>query len=102
MKPIIGVTGAAARSRSPASGPLSEIRHQFRVAEPRPARAVSDVFALLCCAPLLLLLLLWARLRVNLSHFPFTPSALLFHLALGGDFSSKSYLKKEFNFFSYE
>ncbi|XP_063394747.1 dolichyl-diphosphooligosaccharide--protein glycosyltransferase subunit 2 [Cydia fagiglandana] len=67
-----------------ALGPLAEISHLFRDAEPRPPRLVSDVFAVACAAPLLLLLVLWARLRVNLSYMPFTPSMLLFHLGLGG------------------
>ncbi|CAH2102966.1 unnamed protein product [Euphydryas editha] len=69
-------------------GPQAEIAHTFRAAEARPARLVSDVFALACAAPLLLLLLLWARLGLNFQLFPPLPlpalSALLFHLALGG------------------
>ncbi|KAG7310862.1 hypothetical protein JYU34_003693 [Plutella xylostella] len=68
----------------PHRGPLPEITHSFREPEARPPRAVSDLFALACAAPLLLLLGLWAKLRVNLSAFPFTPSALVFHLSLGG------------------
>lgn len=68
----------------PYRGPLPEIAHIFRSPEARPARVVSDVFACACAAPLLLLLLLWARLGLNFSNFPFTPSALVFHLALGG------------------
>ncbi|CAG9796897.1 unnamed protein product [Diatraea saccharalis] len=65
-------------------GPLPEIRHVFRSPEPRPPRLVSDVFAAACAAPLLLLLVLWARLNINFSLFPFSLSALLFHLSLGG------------------
>ncbi|KAJ0182793.1 hypothetical protein K1T71_002162 [Dendrolimus kikuchii] len=64
-------------------GPLPEIAHIFRSPDARPPRLVSDVFACACAAPLLLLLILWAKLRINLSSFPFTPSALVFHLALG-------------------
>lgn len=60
-----------------------EIIHQFRAPEPRPPRSVSDVFAALCLAPLLLLLVLWARVGVNLSNFPCTLSAPIFHLGLG-------------------
>lgn len=78
----VGDTKAGGRA-----GPLPEIAHEFRSAEARPARALSDVFAAACAAPLLLLLLLWARLRVNLGYFPFTPSALVFHLALGASLS---------------
>ncbi|XP_075992072.1 oligosaccharide transferase delta subunit [Anticarsia gemmatalis] len=68
----------------PHRGPLPEISHVFRSPEARPARLVSDVFAAACAAPLVLLLLLWGRLGVNFGNFPFTPSALVFHLALGG------------------
>lgn len=64
--------------------PLPEIIHQFRVPEKRPARIVSDLFTGLCLAPLALLFLLWAKLRVNVSNFPFSLSAVGFHLGLGG------------------
>ncbi|XP_068627071.1 dolichyl-diphosphooligosaccharide--protein glycosyltransferase subunit 2 [Battus philenor] len=64
-------------------GPLPEIAHQFRAAEARPPRVVSDVFAACCAAPLLLLLVLWARLAPRLRPPP-VPAALIFHLALGG------------------
>ncbi|XP_053609651.1 dolichyl-diphosphooligosaccharide--protein glycosyltransferase subunit 2 [Plodia interpunctella] len=65
------------------AGALPEISHSFRRAEPRPARLLSDVFACACAAPLLLLLLLWARLGINFGNFPLSLSALLFHLSLG-------------------
>ncbi|XP_069361221.1 uncharacterized protein [Maniola hyperantus] len=68
-------------------GPLPEVSHTFREAEARPPRLVSDVFACACAAPLLLLLILWARLGLNFSLFPFSPSALLFHAGLGGSLS---------------
>lgn len=38
--------------------PLPEIKHQFRQQEPRPPQIVSDVFSLLCAAPILLLFVL--------------------------------------------
>ncbi|XP_014362300.2 dolichyl-diphosphooligosaccharide--protein glycosyltransferase subunit 2 [Papilio machaon] len=69
--------------QSRARGPLPEIVHQFREPEARPARAVSDVFAACCAAPLLLLLVMWARLSPRL-RLPPMPVALVFHLALGG------------------
>ncbi|CAH0690941.1 unnamed protein product [Chilo suppressalis] len=62
---------------------LPDMSHEFRAPEPRPPRLVSDVFAALCAAPLLLLLLLWARLRVNCGLLPASLSALLFHASLG-------------------
>ncbi|KAI5631327.1 oligosaccharyltransferase subunit ribophorin II domain-containing protein [Phthorimaea operculella] len=70
-------------SNKPYRGPLPEIKHMFREPEPRPSRIVSDVFACACAAPLLLLLILWAKLRVNMSYFPFSLSAIIFHLSLG-------------------
>ncbi|XP_058831391.1 dolichyl-diphosphooligosaccharide--protein glycosyltransferase subunit 2 [Topomyia yanbarensis] len=63
--------------------PLPEIIHQFRVPEKRPAKLVSDLFTGLCLAPLALLLILWAKLRANVSNFPLSLSALGFHLGLG-------------------
>lgn len=63
--------------------PLPEIVHQFRAPEKRPARLLSDLFTGLCVAPLLLLFILWAKLRANVSNFPFSLSAVGFHLGLG-------------------
>lgn len=63
--------------------PRPEIIHQFRQPEIRPPRFVSDVFTALCAAPLLILFILWAKLGVNVSNFPFSLSALGFHLGLG-------------------
>ncbi|XP_055608052.1 dolichyl-diphosphooligosaccharide--protein glycosyltransferase subunit 2 [Uranotaenia lowii] len=63
--------------------PLPEIIHQFRVPEKRPLRVVSDLFTALCLAPLGLLILLWLKLRANVSNFPFSLSAIGFHLGLG-------------------
>lgn len=63
---------------------LPEIRHQFRSAEPRPPRLLSDIFAAASAAPLLLLLIMWARIGINFKRFPLSLSAPLFHVALGG------------------
>uniref|UniRef100_A0A1Q3FDP3 Dolichyl-diphosphooligosaccharide--protein glycosyltransferase subunit 2 n=1 Tax=Culex tarsalis TaxID=7177 RepID=A0A1Q3FDP3_CULTA len=63
--------------------PRPEIIHQFRVPEKRPPRLVSDLFTGLCIAPLALLFILWAKLRTNVSNFPFSLSAVGFHLGLG-------------------
>lgn len=63
--------------------PRPEIVHQFRVPEKRPPRLVSDLFTGLCIAPLALLFILWAKLRTNVSNFPFSLSAVGFHLGLG-------------------
>ncbi|XP_037043681.1 dolichyl-diphosphooligosaccharide--protein glycosyltransferase subunit 2-like [Bradysia coprophila] len=60
-----------------------EIIHQFREPEKRPARLVSDLFTGLCIVPLVVLFILWSKLKVNVSDFPFTLSALGFHLGFG-------------------
>ncbi|CAG7819813.1 unnamed protein product [Allacma fusca] len=71
---------------SVAYGPKPEIKHQFRVPEPRPPRFLSDTFTLLVLAPILILLILWAKIGVNISGFPASISALGFHLGLAGIF----------------
>ncbi|CAK9817517.1 Dolichyl-diphosphooligosaccharide--protein glycosyltransferase subunit 2 [Anthophora plagiata] len=63
-----------------------EIKHMFREPEKRPPAFVSNLFTGLCLAPILLLLLLWAKLGVNISNFPFSLSAVTFHLGLGSIF----------------
>ncbi|CAK9802668.1 Dolichyl-diphosphooligosaccharide--protein glycosyltransferase subunit 2 [Anthophora quadrimaculata] len=63
-----------------------EIKHMFREPEKRPPAFVSNLFTGLCLAPVLLLLLLWAKLGVNISNFPFSLSAVTFHLGLGSIF----------------
>lgn len=60
-----------------------EIEHQFRQPEKRPARFVSDLFTGLCIAPLLVLFALWSKLKVNVSNFPISISALGFHAGFG-------------------
>lgn len=63
--------------------PRPEIIHQFREPEKRPPRFVSDVFSALCAAPLLILVVLWFKLGVNVSSFPFSLSSIGFHLGFG-------------------
>ncbi|XP_003707065.1 oligosaccharide transferase delta subunit isoform X2 [Megachile rotundata] len=63
-----------------------EIKHMFREREKRPPAFVSNLFSGLCLAPVLLLLILWAKLGVNISNFPISVSALMFHLGLGSIF----------------
>uniref|UniRef100_A0A182SS73 Dolichyl-diphosphooligosaccharide--protein glycosyltransferase subunit 2 n=1 Tax=Anopheles maculatus TaxID=74869 RepID=A0A182SS73_9DIPT len=62
---------------------LPEIVHQFRAPEKRPPRFVSDLFTALCIAPIIILIVLWARLGVNVKNFPLSLGALGFHLGLG-------------------
>lgn len=73
-------TGAPLRQKMP------EIHHKFREPEKRPPRFLSDVFTGLCLAPILILFILWAKLRVNVSNFSFSLSALGFHLGFGGEY----------------
>ncbi|KZC05031.1 PREDICTED: dolichyl-diphosphooligosaccharide--protein glycosyltransferase subunit 2 [Dufourea novaeangliae] len=63
-----------------------EIQHMFREPEKRPPAFVSNLFTGLCLAPVFLLLILWAKLGVNISNFPLSLSALTFHLGLGSIF----------------
>jgi oligosaccharyltransferase complex subunit delta (ribophorin II) len=72
---------------APLRKPRSEIHHLFREPEKRPPRFVSDVFAGLCLAPILILFILWGRLGINVSNFSFSLSALGFHGGLGAIFS---------------
>ncbi|GAB0098272.1 Dolichyl-diphosphooligosaccharide--protein glycosyltransferase subunit 2 [Sergentomyia squamirostris] len=76
-------TGRSANGHADVYKPKAEIIHQFRVPEKRPARFVSDLFTGICCVPLLILLILWIKLRVNISNFPLSLSAIGFHLGLG-------------------
>lgn len=64
----------------------AEIKHLFREADPRPPVFFSTVFALLCLAPLALLVILWFSIGFNLSKFSFSLSALVFHASLAGIF----------------
>uniref|UniRef100_A0A8D8LI08 Dolichyl-diphosphooligosaccharide--protein glycosyltransferase subunit 2 n=1 Tax=Cacopsylla melanoneura TaxID=428564 RepID=A0A8D8LI08_9HEMI len=66
--------------------PKPEITHMFREAERRPPVFVSNLFTGLVLLPILLLFILWGKLGVNISNFPFKFSALMFHVCLGGIF----------------
>lgn len=76
-------------ARQESSGPLRqkrpEIHHKFREPEKRPPRFLSDLFTGLCLAPLLILFILWAKLRVNVSNFSLSLSAIGFHVGFGGE-----------------
>lgn len=74
---------AARSDRNNTRAPRPEIIHQFRQPEKRPPRFVSDVFTALCAAPLLILFILWIKLGVNVSNFPFSLSSIGFHLGFG-------------------
>ncbi|XP_041975285.1 dolichyl-diphosphooligosaccharide--protein glycosyltransferase subunit 2 isoform X2 [Aricia agestis] len=91
---------SAPASESPIRGPLPVIAHQFREPEARPPRAVSDVFALACAAPLLLLLVMWASLGANFRAAPAHLAAPLFHLALAASLGLYGLLWVQLDMFS--
>lgn len=66
--------------------PKPEITHLFREAERRPPVVVSNLFTALVLLPILILFILWGKMGVNISNFPFKLSAIGFHLCLGGIF----------------
>lgn len=66
--------------------PQSEIKHIFRQPDVRPPSSVSMAFTVLCLIPILIMFVLWIKLGVNVSGFPFSFSALGFHLGLGAIF----------------
>ncbi|CAH0558094.1 unnamed protein product [Brassicogethes aeneus] len=73
---------SASLSAKTARGPKPEINHLFRVADKRPAEVVSLLFTALTLSPILLLLILWARIGVNMGNF--SVLAVPFHLGFGG------------------
>ncbi|KAL5105778.1 Dolichyl-diphosphooligosaccharide--protein glycosyltransferase subunit 2 [Taenia crassiceps] len=77
VHPLIGDVPSTAK-------PLLE--HTFRTPEPRPSDLVAFTFTGLCCAPLLILIFAWPLMGANLTNFPLSLSAPLFHLGLGGIF----------------
>lgn len=79
-------------------GPRPEIEHKFREPENRPPRFFSDLFAGLCAAPLVILFLIWGRLKVNISNFPFSLSAIGFHIGFGCKFFFDIFFNFIFNF----
>ncbi|XP_064480228.1 dolichyl-diphosphooligosaccharide--protein glycosyltransferase subunit 2-like [Ornithodoros turicata] len=66
--------------------PKQEIKHVFREQDKRPPAVLSNLFCGLVLAPLLLLLILWFKLGANISGFPLSLSAVLFHLGLAAIF----------------
>ena len=64
-----------------------EIQHEFRKPEKRPPTTVSNLFTGLVLVPLVLLVVLWAKIGVNMSNFPMSLSAVGFHLGMGAIFA---------------
>ncbi|KAF0311923.1 Dolichyl-diphosphooligosaccharide--protein glycosyltransferase subunit 2 [Amphibalanus amphitrite] len=67
--------------------PKPEIKHTFREPEPRPAAVISSVFTGLVLAPLLVMLILWARVGINVRQFPISLSAIGFLAGIGAIFA---------------
>ncbi|ESO11151.1 hypothetical protein HELRODRAFT_116895 [Helobdella robusta] len=75
----------------PASDPYlysakPEIKHMFREPEKRPPSTVSAFFTGLVLLPVLILLVLWIMIGVNVSNFPLSLFALMFHIGIGAIF----------------
>eukprot|EP00095_Tigriopus_kingsejongensis_P010482 maker-scaffold1034_size68570-snap-gene-0.14 protein:Tk10482 transcript:maker-scaffold1034_size68570-snap-gene-0.14-mRNA-1 annotation:"hypothetical protein DAPPUDRAFT_303417" len=81
------------------SGPKPEITHLFREPDSRPPATVSNLFTVLCLLPFLIMIILWLQLGVNISAFPFSLSAVGFHLGLGGIFALYYYFWLQLNLF---
>jgi len=77
-----------------------EIRHVFRSPDSRPPAMVSNMFSLLCLAPVLIMLLMWIKIGVNVSNFPFSVAALGFHIGLAAIFVLYFYFWVELNMFT--
>ena len=80
--------------------PRPEIRHVFREPDSRPAAVVSNVFSLLCLAPVLIMLGMWVKIGVNVSNFPVSLYALGFHIGLAAIFVLYFYFWIELNMFT--
>jgi len=76
-----------------------EIRHVFREPEARPPSVVSTAFTVLCLSPILIMIVLWAKLGVNIGNFQFSVAGVGFHLGLGAIFMLYFYFWVELNMF---
>ena len=79
--------------------PKPEILHVFREPEARPATVVSNAFALLCLAPVLIMLAMWAKIGVNCNNFSLSLATVGFHLGLAAIFVLYFYFWLELNMF---
>ncbi|XP_018023075.1 dolichyl-diphosphooligosaccharide--protein glycosyltransferase subunit 2 isoform X2 [Hyalella azteca] len=80
--------------------PKPEITHKFQEPTQRPSAFVSTTFTVLCLLPLVLLLVLWGKLGINVSNFPFSLSALGFHLGIGAIFGLFCFFWLQLNMFT--
>jgi len=63
-----------------------EIKHLFRQPDPTPPKIVSTIFAGLCLAPFVIMIVMWLNIGFNLSKFSFSVYAIIFQLTLAGIF----------------
>jgi len=78
----INFPGDASEKESSPYVAKPEIRHVFREPEARPPSVVSSAFTVLCLCPFLLMILLWAKIGVNIGNFQFSIAGIGFHLGL--------------------
>lgn len=64
----------------------TEIVHQFRQPDSRPPKLFSDIFSILCVAPLILLIAMWRKLNVNISNISINLCSIGFHVSIGSIF----------------
>ena len=82
------------------TGPFSpkpEIRHVFRQPDSRPPAMVSNVFSILCLAPVLIMLVIRVKIGVNVCNFPMSLAAIGFDLGLAAIFVLYFYFWLELN-----
>lgn len=79
--------------------PKPVIEHLFREPEKRPPVFVSNLFTGLVFVPFSVLIGLWVKLGVNISNFPFSLSALGFHVGLGAIFVLFGFFWLQLNMF---
>nr|CAG4649276.1 EOG090X04WQ [Scapholeberis mucronata] len=86
----LSFTPGGASQKSPKTAEMylmkPEIKHMFREPEVRPPSVVSSTFTLLVVVPLVMFLVLVARLGMNFSAASLSMSALGFHLSIGAIF----------------
>ena len=91
---------SAKTAKTTLNAPKPEIRHVFRQPEVRPPGVVSNTFTILCLVPIFVMFALWGKLGVNIGDFPFSLSAIGFHLGLGAIFGLYYYFWVQLNMFT--
>ncbi|CAD5229213.1 unnamed protein product [Bursaphelenchus okinawaensis] len=79
--------------------PKKEIKHLFREPEARPPAFFAHIFALVCAAPLLILLVSWLAIGINFGRLPFSIWVLGFHGGVISIFTLYLYFWIQLNMF---